>query len=306
MRISVLDLGSHSFHLLSAEVRDGALKPLADAKVAVRIGERAFTEGWIPQSAVARGLQAIEELIAPLGGRVPLAVATAVFREARNAGAFLGEVQRRCGIDVRILSGREEAELTYRAACAEVLDPDARLAVFDLGGGSLECMLGEHRRVEIAGSYPLGALRLAMHVGRADLVAGVERLVAAHAGATLEAIRRRDPELVVFTSGTARTLLRVARTLGHAELVRGCISSAALSSLAGRLSTMTVAELSAIGVPAARYDTIAAGALVFSAITRHLDVPFVRIAQGALREGLVLQVAERHERAASVPLTLHG
>ena len=177
--------------------------------------------------------------------------------------------------------------------------------MFDLGGGSLECILGEHRRVELARSYPLGALRLAMQVERADLVAGVERRVAAHAGATLDAIRRREPELVVFTSGTARTLLRVARTLGHAELVRGCINTAALDALAGRLAMMSVAELSAIGVPAPRHDTIGAGALVFAAIARHLDVPFVRIAQGGLREGLALQVAEQHERVACVH-TLHG
>lgn len=298
MRICVLDLGSHTFHLLSAEVRDGTVKPLADAKIAVRIGERAFGEGWIPKAAFDRGLDAVKELLGSVGGRQPIAVATGVFREARNAPAFLAEVRRRHRLDVRLISGIEEAQLTFRAVCAEVAEPDATTAVFDLGGGSLECILGRDRGVEIAESVPLGALRLTMQVPRDRLAPEIDRLVTLHAGTVLDAIRARDPEHVVFTSGTARTLLRVARALGRSEPVLGCLSRATLEYLAAKLPLLSFSETAATGVPSSRCDTIAAGAVVLASIARRFDVPFLRVTNGALREGLALHTCAQLQQPA--------
>ncbi len=292
-----MDLGSNTFHLLSADVRNGVIYPLVDAKVAVRIGEGAFADGAISRSAFDRGIDAIEELLAPLGGTKPLTVATGVFREAANAGEFLDEVRRRFDLEVRIISWQEEAELTYRAVCAEALDPDARIAAFDLGGGSLECIIGQHGRVELAQSFPLGALRLARQLEGADMVGRVEQIVTLHAGAMLEQIRAREPEAVVFTSGTARTLLRIARAIGCSEPVVGCLSTSMFVTLALRMATMSPCEAASAGVPASRCDTIGAGAAVFAAIVQRLRVPFVHITQGALREGLALHATERYDLA---------
>lgn len=301
-----MDLGSHTFHLLSTDVVDGVLVPIDEAKVAVRMGERAFADGAISPSAWSRGLDAIEELLAPLAGRTPITVATSVFREASNAAAFLHDVRCRFGLDVRMLSGQEEAELTFRAVCAEMIDPEARIAVFDLGGGSLECILGERGRVELAASFPLGALRLATQVGSVDVASRVERQVMHHAGAMLDEIRDREPEVVVLTSGTARALVRVARVLGRSEPVVGCLSAPSLAALASRLATMSPSETARVGVPPARCDTMGSGATVLSTIVQRLGVPFVRVAQGALREGLALTVWEQHARAARGALLCAG
>ncbi len=300
MRICVMDLGSHTFHLLSADVRNGAVFPLSNTKVAVRIGERAFAEGSISKSASERGMDAIDQLLAPLGGKKPLTVATGVFREASNADGFLEAVRRRFKLDVRVISGEEEAALTYRAVCAEALDPAAKIAVFDLGGGSLECIFGEQGRVELATSFPLGALRLSKQLASPDLARRVEHLVTRHAAALLDQIRAREPEVVVLTSGTARALLRVARTLGRSEPVVDCLSAPTVLALASRLASMSPYETACLGVPASRCDTIGVGAVVFATLVQRLGVPFIRVAQGALREGLALHTTEQHEaRAAS-------
>ncbi len=294
MRINVLDLGSQTFHLLSADVRGGVVLPLYDAKVPVRIGEGAFRDGAIDHDAFQRGIAAIETLLAPLESRQAIAIATAVFRESSNAAAFLAEVRRRFDLDVRIISGEEEARLTYRAVCAEVHDPHARIAVIDLGGGSLECMLGNAGQLALATSFPLGALRLSTVLARGTTQ--LAALVTESTGTTLDAIRRSEPDAVVLTSGTARALLRVAWRLGRSEPVAGCLSVATLVALASRLSGMASPELAAAGVAEARLDTIATGAVVLATVVSQLGVPFVRVAQGAVREGLALSIADALER----------
>lgn len=291
-----MDLGSNTFHVLSADVRNGTVVPLADAKVAVRMGERAFLDGKFSNDAFERGLAAIEQLLEPLDGRRPITVATGVFREASNANVFLAEVRRRFDLDVRVISGYEEAELTYRAVCAEVVDPEVRIAVFDLGGGSLECIFGEAGRVELARSLPLGALRLAARLEAGDLCGPVRALVMANASRVLDEIRRREPEVVVLSSGTARTLLRVAQAMGRTEPVVNCLGAPTVAALATRLTRATDIDLASLGVPASRFDTIGVGALVFSTIVRELRVPYVRVAKGALREGLALRASEPASR----------
>ena len=285
----MLDLGSNTFHLLEAEVVAGAVVPVADRKLAVRLGDETFAQGEIPVEAWDRGLAAIEALIAPLGWRKPVAVATGVFREAGNGEAFLAEVRRRFGFDVRLLSGEEEARLVYDGVRAEALDPSARLAVFDLGGGSLECVVGERGRIEHASSLPLGVLRVR---GATDLRARVREV----AGDVLDAIRASEPDEVVLAAGTARALLKLAKRLQRRDAVLGCIGSGTLRAMAELLRGCTPEELDGLGIPAARHDTIAPGALVLSAVVDRLDVPLVRVAQGALREGVVLHEAALRSR----------
>jgi exopolyphosphatase/guanosine-5'-triphosphate,3'-diphosphate pyrophosphatase len=289
VRIDVLDLGSNTFHLLEAEVVAGAVVPVSDRKLAVRLGDEAFALGEIPAEAWERGLSAIEALIAPLTWRRPAAVATGVFREAKNGEAFLAEVRRRFGIDVRLLTGAEEARLVYDGVRSEVVEPGARLAVFDLGGGSLECVVGEHGRIELAHSLPLGVLRMQKE---ADVRACVHEL----AGEVLDAVKLSEPDEVILAAGTARALLKLARRLDRRDAVLGCIGRGTLRALTELVSACTSSELGQLGVPLARHDTIAPGAVVLSTIVERLSVPIVRVAQSALREGVVLYEAALRAR----------
>jgi exopolyphosphatase/guanosine-5'-triphosphate,3'-diphosphate pyrophosphatase len=293
VRIDVLDLGSNTFHLLEAEVVAGAVLPVADRKATVRIGDEAFVLGEIPTEAWERGLAAIETLVAPLGWRKPVAVATGVFRDAKNGQAFLAEVRRRFGFDARLLSGDEEARLVYDGVRSEVADPGARLAVFDLGGGSLECVVGEHGRIEMAHSLPLGVLRMQKHPG--DVRTHVHEI----AGDVFDAIKLSEPDEIILAAGTARALLKLAKRLDRRDAVLGCIGRGTLRALTELLRGCTASELNQLGINVSRHDTIAPGALVLSTIVERLGVPIVRVAQGALREGLVLHEAARRARQAA-------
>src|SRR5262245_15630450 len=141
MRLGVLDLGSNSFHLTAFWRTSTALVPRQEGRRIVRLGA-AIREGAIEVLAFSRGLDAMGELLGELEQPCPVvAVATSAIREARNGAAFCQAVARRYGIEVEVLSGEEEARLTY-AGARVFAGPTGRLAVVDLGGGSLEMASG--------------------------------------------------------------------------------------------------------------------------------------------------------------------
>lgn len=286
MRIDVLDLGSNTFHLLQAEVAGAHIETVCDRKQWVRLGEDAFALGHIPAAACERALDAIEALLGPLRGVQPVTVATGVFREAANAGELVAQIRSRFGLDVRVLDGREEAALVYDGVRGEALDPAARLAVFDLGGGSLECVVGERGRLEVLESLPLGVLRLA-ELSTAEIRARVVAI----AGPVLTAIAASKPDEVVLAAGTARALYKLAKQLRRTSSVAGCMSSRTIRVLAELLHGLTPIELGQLGITSARHDTIAIGARVLATVVELLDMPLVRVANSALREGVALHEA---------------
>ena len=290
MRVDVIDLGSNTFHLLAANVIDGTVESIDDVSVAVRLGERAFAKGRITDKAWRRGISALATLIDRAETR-PVAVATGVFREVANGGAFIEEARRRFEVPIAIISGDEEARLTYQGVRGEALDPDGRVAVLDLGGGSLECVLGARGHIKLAASLPLGMLRLA-RLGERE----IRERVATTAGPIVRAIRAREPDEVILSSGTARALLRLTRKL-RAPVV-GCMSAKALSQLATQLVAMPPRAIEALGVSASRSDVIGVGAVILARVVELLRVPFVRVANGSLREGLALRLAADSDRVA--------
>ena len=163
MRVAALDLGSNSFHALIADVdRAGRLVVVERAKRMPRIGEGIFRTGEISPLARKHAMRAIAELLPVIEKTSPdavRAVATAAVREARNGREFVSEVRARFGLQVRVISGDEEARLSYAGARALLGDELGHATLFDLGGGSLEAIVGDGERIVRTASAPLGVLR---------------------------------------------------------------------------------------------------------------------------------------------------
>lgn len=163
MRVAALDLGSNSFHALIADVdRAGRLAVVERAKRMPRIGEGIFRTGSISSAARKSAFRALDELLPVVARHRPdaiRAVATAAVRDARNGGAFVAEVRARFGLDVRIISGDEEARLAYAGARARLGGELGYATLFDLGGGSLEAIVGDGEQIVRTASAPLGVLR---------------------------------------------------------------------------------------------------------------------------------------------------
>lgn len=286
MRSAVIDLGSNTFHLLVAHVDQHGLRNVVRRhSLATRIGERALAERVIPEDAYAPGLDAIAELVARAGGCAPRIVATGVFREAANARAFLAEAEQRTHTRIEILDAFEEARLTWLAVSVELAGSHGRLAVIDLGGGTLELAYGT-RAVDVAHSLPLGVLRLRGLSGD-----DVRAQVAALACQTARELRAA--ETVAISSGTARALLRVARRLRLVTDEQRHVWRRTLGELARTLATQTPAQLAELGVPASRADTIAIGAAVLHTVLEQLGRPVVYVARAALREGALIDLARQ-------------
>jgi exopolyphosphatase/guanosine-5'-triphosphate,3'-diphosphate pyrophosphatase len=301
VRIAALDLGSNSFHALVVDVaRNGDLQVVDRAKRMPRIGEAIFRTGTLSDSARTNALLALAELVPIVERNQPqavLAVATSALREADNGRGFLDEVRDRFGLDVRMISGDEEARLAYAGARARLGGDRDRITLFDLGGGSLEMVIGDGARLLHTRSAPIGVLRA---VGANPLsdpptlreLRALEQWARRQVSGMVEPARRLRLGEVVLCAGTARAVRSVARALalipatgpGADRLRRGT-----LRVLIDWLAPLPLgARRTVPGLDPGRVDLIVHGAVMLDAILEVTGAASARVCRAALREGLVL------------------
>jgi exopolyphosphatase / guanosine-5'-triphosphate,3'-diphosphate pyrophosphatase len=287
MHFAAMDLGSNSFHLLAAaRGARGELVKLGSYKEVLKLASSIDEHGALPASVIARALDAVGTMLAfaRFFRATPLAVGTSALRSAVNAQDFVQAAWERFALKVEILSGSEEADLVYRGARSGLSGLPGRVAVVDLGGGSVEVAVGDADYCHYTGTLPLGFLRFA-GVGRSDReirerVRGEIDGVAGH-------VRALEPEACVASGGTARAL---AKILGPAARVEGRpVHRDELRSLARELLHADTRRLADLGVDPARRDAIGLGATVLSAVVDALGAPSLRISPAGLREGVVLK-----------------
>lgn len=274
MRGTVIDLGSSTFHVLIADVDEvGVRNVIYERKVPLRISEQ-------PTRRVIAG---ISELLERVDGTCRI-VATGDFRENPE---LVELAQSKLGIRIEVLSGEREVELTWMGVSAELAGSHGRLAVMDLGGGSLECVWGGSHIVG-AHSMPLGVLRVKGMSARE-----ARRHVSTHSAPAISALRAFMPETVVVSSGTARALLRLARKLGNVASGQRHMWRRTFGELARTIPTMSMHELLDSGIDPARIDTIGPGALVLDTMLECVGRPVAYVARSALREGALIDLARR-------------
>jgi exopolyphosphatase / guanosine-5'-triphosphate,3'-diphosphate pyrophosphatase len=298
-RLAALDVGSNSFHLVVVEVApDGSARVLDRAKEMVRLGESSLGEGVIPPDAFERGLHALRGLAATAHQHRPraiLAVATSAVREASNGRELVMAARQDCGLDIRIIDGAEEARLIYLGARRALALDGRRVALFDVGGGSTEAVLGDRHQALFTSSLKLGVLRLRDGWIRSDPPSAEDTTIMAEwvqtlVRPTVHRFRTAGFDFVALTSGTALALARLA---GHAlpavaGIERYRLALGALHALEGRLSRMTAAERAVLpGLDPRRADTIVPGAVILRSLLAVCGVDEALVCDAALREGLV-------------------
>ena len=185
VRIAALDLGSNSFHLLVADAHpDGTFEPLVRDKEMLRLGSVVASTGEIGAAAAASAVEVVRRfraLAESLEADEIVACATAALRDARDSAAVVDRIEAETGVKVRVISGREEARLIFGAVRASVvIEPGPALAL-DLGGGSLELMVGDAQGLSWATSLKLGVGRLTADLVRGDPPTGGDRRRVVHA-----------------------------------------------------------------------------------------------------------------------------
>ena len=300
MRLGVLDIGSNTGHLLVVDAHGGAAPlPAYSYKQPLRLAEHLDESGAVTQT----GIDALTEFTAEAllvaedkGCEEMLSFATSAVRDAVNADEVLDHVLARTGEHIAVLSGEDEARLTFLAVRRWFGWSSGRLAVFDIGGGSLEIAGGTDERPDVAWSLPLGAARLARFFAQDPDESAIRQLrkeirteIARDAGHLL---RAGTPHRAAATSKTFRSLGRIcgAAPSSDGRLVPRSLPLNTLREWIPKLVAMSPEELAGLpGVSANRTHQIVPGALVAEACMDIFDLSELEICPWALREGVILE-----------------
>jgi len=306
LRFGVLDLGSTSFHLLVADATaDGDVRRVLRERVMLRLGATVADGGRVPDDVCERAVETarlLGESARNAHTDLLIPVATAALRDASNGPDVARRIGEAIGVPTRILSGVEEARLTF-AAFRRKLKIGSRLALgLDLGGGSLELITGDQSEVRFETTLPLGAARVHAELVRSDPMSRDEkRAVRARVRERLDEYRaalvRWAPRPSIATGGTMRALARlIAAAAGHdlTEIHGTVIGAEEMRELSRRLTRSTQAERLALpGMRRQRADLVPTGALVLRTVLEELELPGLTVSDVGLREGVILQALER-------------
>ncbi len=311
MRVAAIDLGSNSFHLLVVDASaDGHFVPLARDKETLRLGDMVSRDGRISETGLAKAIATIARFKSQadgLGVTELMACATSAIREADNGGEVIDAIYAATGVRVGVISGIEEARLVFQAVRASVvIDPGPALCL-DLGGGSLEVMVGGPEGLLRAASLPLGVARLTTELVRDDppSVDDARRLrerLTATLSPVAEDMAGLRPTMAVATSGTLSDLARmvVARRTGVAPVSMNHVTVTRddIEALHADIMAATVAQRTKMaGLDARRADQIPAGSMVAVTAMELFGIRELTMSAWALREGIVLEVIGRADPA---------
>jgi len=309
MRLGVLDIGSNTGHLLVFDAHDGAAPlPAYSHKEPLRLAEHLDDEGKVSKAgrdALTDFVRSSVLVAEDKGCEEIVGFATSAVRDATNSDDVLEHVHAKSGVRIDVLSGEDEARLTFLAVRRWFGWSAGRLSVFDIGGGSLEIAGGADESPDVAWSLPLGAARLAREFfskGEPDeddlkkLRRRIRAEIARDAGQLLRAGR---PDMAAATSKTFRSLARIcgAAPSGDGVLVPRTLPLADLAEWIPKLVSMSDDKLAVLpGVSLSRAHQVVPGALVAEACMDIFDLEELEICPWALREGVIL------ERIDQIPL----
>lgn len=302
MRLAVLDVGSNTVHLLVVDAYRGARPlPASSHKSDLHLAEHLEDDGSIDPAGAQALVQAVQEALVAAedrGSEDLLAFATSALREAPNSRDVLDRLHDETGVDLEVLTGRDEARLTFLAVRRWFGWSAGRLLVLDIGGGSLEVALGIDEEPDVTESLPLGAGRLTRDQLPGDPPSkGDVKALRKHIRTELARVLRPFSaggvaDHPVATSKTFKQLARISGALPTAEgpNVPRALDAAALDHWVPKLAQMSAAERAQLpGVSAARAPQLLAGALVAQATMDLFDLDSLSICPWALREGIILR-----------------
>lgn len=302
MRVGVLDIGSNTGHLLVVDAHGGAAPlPAYSFKQPLRLAEHLDASGAVTRAGVQALTSFTAEALAVAedkGCEDMLGFATSAVRDAVNSDDVLAHVRDETGVEIAVLSGSAEARLTFLAVRRWFGWSAGRLAVFDIGGGSLEIAGGVAEAPDVAWSMPLGAARLARTyfadgTPDDDGIRAIRRTIRAEIARDAgNLLRSGAPDRAAATSKTFRSLARICGAAPSADgpLVPRSLVLDELRECIPRLAAMSAPELAELpGVSGSRTHQIVPGALVAEACMDLFDLAELEICPWALREGVILE-----------------
>jgi exopolyphosphatase/guanosine-5'-triphosphate,3'-diphosphate pyrophosphatase len=307
---AAIDIGSNSCRLKIAQVVQHRLRVVHEDREVTRLGASVFGAGLVSPDAMAATLLALKRFYKAVqmrGADQVRAVATAAMRDARNGRAFLAWVKDETGWDVEIISGLEEGRLIHRGVVNNEPGTSGRCLLIDVGGGSCEISLSDHKRIVETVSLPLGAVRLTQEFLKSDppLKDEIARMKKFVARELRRASRRIVPgrvSTIIGTSGTAAALAAASKVIHKVRpSKREYVTPVGdIHKLARKLTRMrNEARSSVPGIGPRRSEIIVAGAHVYADLLEHFGLRGLRYSEMGLRDGILAQMLAESDARTS-------
>lgn len=308
IRLAAIDVGSNSLHMIVAQAdADGGLTTLWRMKEPVGLGRMSFPSKRLSKEAMDRAITTLDRFKQAAAQRQVekiVCIATSAVREAVNGGDFIERAREELKLHIRVVSARDEARLIYLAVRhAFPLTKDPALVV-DIGGGSVEFIVGDGTRAAVLESRKLGASRMTAQYVKSDPISAEDKKALLKQYDTelsplFVQVRAARPKMVIGTSGTLENIAAMcAGDDEHADSADGEareIERGRFEKLLKRLVKSSSKERAQIqGLDDGRKDQIVAGALLVGEVFERTGAKKIVMCPSALREGILLDYLARH------------
>lgn len=310
MKVAAIDIGSNSIHMVIARPHRDGFEITDRAKEMVGLGRGTLSTGKLSDAAMDSGLRTLatfKRLAEEQGADPILAVATSAVREATNGGELVLRVWDQLGLQIDVITGSEEARLIYLAASHAIGFGSRRGLVIDIGGGSVEIVLGSGREPEWCESVKVGVLRLTEHFVKGDPptakeISSMERYLRRELAPITRRIRRSRPAIVVGSSGTLLNLTAMAAALGGKPIPKSLhnrpLRRKDLARVREQVLALDAEQRSRLpGLDRRRADIVPAGVVLTDVLLSEIRAKEMRACDWALREGILLDFLSRHAGA---------
>ena len=307
-KLAVVDIGTNSIHMILAEIgRDFSFKVLDRFKDMVRLGDGTFNNHSLSDEAMERGIEALKNLTTLARNKDCeriVATATSAVREAKNGGEFLQLIEGQTGLNVQVITGKEEARLIYVGVRNSMELSEEPSLIADVGGGSVEVIACDRKQMFFGRSLKLGTIRLKDQYLKQDpptknMIQELEKTLNMGLETGLKSSRDLKFSHVVATSGTAGNLTEILylRRTGKPvpQLNLATIELDEIRSLEEELAhSDTKTRLAIPGLDPKRVDTLLPGVMFFRCLLEQAGQKTLVISDKALREGLIYDFISRH------------
>lgn len=305
LRLAAIDVGSNSLHMIVAQIGvDGSVSTVWRAKEMVGLGRMSFPSHRLSREAMDQAILALRRFQQEAYNRhceKIIAVATSAVREASNGGDFILRARRELGINIRVVSARDEARLIYMGVRHAADLKGGPHFILDIGGGSTEFIVADESRALLLESRKLGAARMTAQFVHSDPVDAAElQQLQEHYHSELapviEQITAHKPTTALGTSGTLENLAAMCGNPSSPTGMAGVIEVEKLSRLVGKLIESRAKDREKLqGLDEQRREQIIAGAMLANEVMRRLGLKKITLCKSALREGILVEYLARHQ-----------
>lgn len=301
MKVAVIDMGTNTFHLIIVEVEKDDFKIIYREKTAVKIGEKGINHGMITDDAIDRALKTLtkfKEVIEEEQVEQVFATATSAIRNAQNGKGLVALIKEETGIQTRIISGIQEAEYIYYGVNKALKIGDQPSLIMDIGGGSIEFVIGTTREILWRQSFEIGGQRMVEKFHKhdpmiqEDKVALIEYLES-NLQELFDACSQFSPKTLIGSSGTFDTLSDIYSLKANVEREKDAteypLTIDAFMEIYHEMIIKGREERLAIpGMIPLRVDMIVVACELVNYIIHKLELTNIRVSAYALKEGVLL------------------